>query len=66
MFSFRKTFEKQTEKHVGALKLFNLSNKRDKLKQSQGIFPQNPMTELVCAKLKEIVNFQDIIKSIKT
>ena len=52
MFSFRKTFEKQTEKHVGALKLFNLSNKRDKLKQSQGIFPQNPMTELVCAKLK--------------
>ena len=27
------------------------------------MFPQNLMSDLVCAKLKEIVNLQDIIKT---
>ena len=31
----------QTEKQVGALKSLDLYNKKDKLKQIEGIFPQN-------------------------
>ena len=44
-----KAFEKQTEKQVGAIKSLNLSNK---LKQIDGIFSQNLMNDLICAKLK--------------
>ena len=57
-----KAFEKQTEKQVGALKSLALSNKKDELKQIEGIFPQNLMSDLTCVKLKEIVKLQDIIK----
>ena len=35
-----KSFEKQTEKQVDALKSLNLSNKTDELKQIEGIFPK--------------------------
>ena len=51
-----KAFEKQTEKQVGALKSLDLSNKKDELKQIEGIFPQNLMNGLISATLKEIVN----------
>ena len=57
-----KAFEKQTEKHVGALKSVKTSNKKDELKQTEGIFPQNLMNDLVCGKLKETVNLEDIIE----
>ena len=40
-----------------------MSNKKDELKQIEGIFPQNMTNDLVRAKLKEIVNFQNIIKT---
>ena len=49
-----KSFEKQTEKQAGALKSLDLSNKKDELKQIEGIFPQNLMNDLICVKLKEI------------
>ena len=39
------------------------SNKNDELKQTEGIFPKNLMIDLIRAKLKEIVNLQDIIKT---
>ena len=58
-----KAFVKQTDKQVGALKSLDLSNKKDELKQIEGIFPQNMTNDLVRAKLKEIVNFQNIIKT---
>ena len=54
--------EKQTEKHVGALKSLDTSNKKYKLKKTEGIFPQNLMNDLIRVKLKEIINLKDIIK----
>ena len=58
-----KAFEKQTEKQVSALKSLDLFNKKDELKQIEDVFPQNLMNDLVCTKLKEIINLQDIIKT---
>ena len=48
---------------IGALKPLNPSNKKDELKQIEGIFPQNLMSNLIRAKLKEIVNLKDIFKT---
>ena len=56
-------FEKQTEKQVGAIKSLDVFNKKDKLKQIDGIFPQNLMNDLICDKWKEIVDLQDIVKT---
>ena len=47
---------------VDALKSPDLCNKKDELKQIEGIFSQNLMNDLICFKLKEIVKLQDIIK----
>ena len=57
-----KAFEKQTEKRLGAIKSFDLSNKKDELKQIEDTFSQNLMNDLSRAKLKTIVKFQYIIK----
>ena len=57
--SLGKAFEKQTEKHVGNINSLDPSNK---LKQIESIFPQNLMNDLTRAKLKEIVELNDIIK----
>ena len=54
-----KAFEKQTEKQVDAIKSLDYSNK---LKQIEGIFPQNLMNDLVRTKLKEVIELQVIIK----
>ena len=54
-----KAFEKQAENQVGAIKSLDPSNK---LKRIEGIFPQNLMNDLIRAKLKEIVEVEDIIK----
>ena len=35
-----RALEKQTEKQVGALRTLDLSNKKDELKQIEGIFPK--------------------------
>ena len=58
-----KALEKQTEKQVGALKSLKPSNKKDELKQSEGIFLQNLINNLIRAKLKEIVSLQYNIKT---
>ena len=58
-FPLGKAFEKQTEKQVDAIKSLDLSNK---LKRIEGTFPQNLMNDLIRAKLKEIIELQDIIK----
>ena len=42
-----KAFEKQTEKQVGTLKSLDLSNEKDELKQTDGIYPQNLMNALL-------------------
>ena len=54
-----KTFEKLTEKQVDAIKSPDPSKK---LKQIEGIFPQNLMNNLIRTKLKKIVELQDIIE----
>ena len=56
-------FEQQAEKQVGAIKSLILSNKKDELKQIEGIFLQNLTNDLICAILKEIANLQDIFKT---
>ena len=48
---------------IGALKPVNPSNKKDELKQIEGICPQNLMSNLIRSKLKEIVNLKDIFKT---
>ena len=55
--------QKTDKKQVGTIKSLDLSNKKNQLKQIEGIFPQNLMNDSVCAKLNEIVNLQDIIKT---
>ena len=52
IFSFRK-------RKVGPMKSIGPSNI---LKRIEGIFPQNLMNDLIRAKLKEAIEFQDIIK----
>ena len=47
-----KAFEKQIEKQVVALKPLNLSNKKDERAQTEGIFPQNLINDLIRVKLK--------------
>ena len=57
----RKAFEKQTKPNqVGAIKSLGLSNRKEKNKEIEGIFPQNLIKDFVCAKLKEIVSLQHI------
>ena len=58
-----KAFEKQTKKQVAAIQSLDISNKKDELEQTDNIFPQNLMNDLVYTKLKEIVILQDIIKT---
>ena len=60
---WRKALEKQTEKHVGALKSLDFSHKNNELKQIGGIFPLNLMINLIFVKLNKIVNLQDITKT---
>ena len=47
-------------KTIDVLKSPNVSSMKDELKQMEDIFPQNLINNLICAKLKEIVNLQDI------
>ena len=65
MFSYSslgKAFQKQTKKQVGVIEPLDFCNKKNELKQIQGIFPQNLMNNLIYANLKEIVKFQDVIR----
>ena len=48
--------------HVGAIKSLDISNKNYELRQTEHIFPQNLINDLILAKLKELVKLQDIIK----
>ena len=45
------------------MRSLDLSNKKYGLKKTKGIFPQTLMNDLICDKLKEAVNLQDIIKT---
>ena len=60
-----KPFEKPSEKQVGAIRTLKLSNKKDELKQIEGLFPQTLMNNLIFLKLKKIINLHDIIKTDK-
>ena len=42
-----KSFKKQTEKQIAAIKSLKPSNKKDELKQIEDIFPQNLMNDLI-------------------
>ena len=53
-----KAFEKQTEKQVDVIKTLDPSNK---LKRIVAIFSKNLINDLIRAKLKKIVELQNII-----
>ena len=55
-----KAFEKQTENQVGTLESLEISNKKDELKQNEGIFPKYMLNDLIITKLKEIIKLQNI------
>ena len=57
-----KTFEKQTEKQVGAIKSLYLFSKKYELKQIEGIFLQILMNDLICAKLRGSLNCKILLK----
>ena len=44
-------------KQVGAIKSLKPSNKKNDIKQIEGMFPQNMRNGLICDKLKDIVDF---------
>ena len=57
-----RSFEKQTEEQFAVVESLDLSDKKDELKQIEGIYPQNLMNDLIRATLKEIVILHDIIQ----
>ena len=57
--TLRNAFEKQTEKQADAIKSLDPYNN---LKQIENVFPQNLINDLICTKLKEIVELQNVIK----
>ena len=53
---------KTTKKQLGSVKCLDFSNKKDKLKQIKGIFPQNRMNDVVGAKLKKSLICKILLK----
>ena len=63
MFFLRKSFEKQTEKQVDALKSLKRPNKTDKLRQIDSIFPKKKqLNHLIIDGPKEIIQLQNNVK----
>ena len=61
MFFFRISFEKQTEKKIGAIKSPKHANRKDKFNKNGSIFKQNLLNDLIRDKLKEVISLKDII-----
>ena len=49
------TEKQQTEKHVDALTSLTIFNKRDELKEIEGIFPKNLLNNLIIYKLQDMI-----------
>ena len=60
-----KAFEKQTKQQGGFIESLDFFNKKDKLKQIEGIFSHNFMNELIRIKLKEIINYKILFKKMQ-
>ena len=54
-----KAFEKQTEKQANVLKSLNISHKINKLKQTEDIFPQNLLNDLIHNKLENVIKLEN-------
>ena len=50
--------KKNKKKQVYAFKSLNISDKPDELKQTESIFPQNQLNDLICDRLKKSVNYR--------
>ena len=46
-----KAFKEQTKEQVRAIKDLNISDKTNELKQTEGVFPQNLLNDLIRDKL---------------
>ena len=57
-----KAFEKQTKEQVKAIKGLNISDKVNKLKQIENMFPKDVINDLTVNKLKKNVDLQNRIK----
>ena len=51
-FPLGKAFEKQTKEQVKAIKVLNISDKSNELKQIENIFPKHVISNLIITKLK--------------
>ena len=58
-------FQRQTKQQGGFIESLGFFNKKDELKQIEGIFPNNFMNELIRIKLKEIVNYKILFKKMR-
>ena len=56
-----KVFKEQTKEQAKAIKDLNTSDKRNKLKQIENIFPQNLLNDLVSDQIKKVLSYKTVL-----
>ena len=56
-----KVFKEQTKEQAKAIKDLNTSDKRNKLKQIENIFPQNLLNDLVSDQFKKVLSYKTVL-----
>ena len=56
-----KVFKEQTKEQAKAIKDLNISDKINKLKQIENIFPQNLLNDLVTDHFKKVLSYKTVL-----
>ena len=56
-----KVFKEQTKEQAKAIKDLNTSDKRNKLKRIENIFPQNLLNDLVSDQFKKVLSYKTVL-----
>ena len=56
-----KVFKEQTKEQANAIKDLNISDKINKLKQIENIFPQNLLNDLVTDQFKKVLSYKTVL-----
>ena len=56
-----KVFKEQTKEQAKAIKDLNISDKINKLKQIENIFPQNFLNDLVTDHFKKVLSYKTVL-----
>ena len=56
-----KVFKEQTKEQAKAIKDLNISDKINKLKQIENIFPQNLLNDLVTDQFKKVLSYKTVL-----